>query len=134
RNRGIELSMFGEVQRGLRLLGGLTLIDAEQVRSNVPANNGNDVIGVPRTMANLGADWDIPGITGLSLNGRVVYTSSQNANAADTLKIPSWTRVDLGASYLTTIGNRLVTWRARVDNVTDRDYWASVGGYPGSNY
>ncbi|GGB97420.1 TonB-dependent receptor [Oxalicibacterium flavum] len=134
RNRGIELSMFGEVQRGLRLLGGLTLIDAEQVRSNVPANNGNDVIGVPRTMVNLGADWDIPGITGLSLNGRVVYTSSQNANAADTLKIPSWTRVDLGARYLTTIGNRLVTWRARVDNVTDRNYWASVGGYPGSNY
>jgi iron complex outermembrane receptor protein len=27
-----------------------------------------------------------------------------------------------------------VTLRARIDNVADRDYWASVGGYPGSGY
>ena len=24
--------------------------------------------------------------------------------------------------------------RARVDNVTDRDYWSSAGGYPGYGY
>ncbi len=134
RNRGIELSMFGEVQRGLRLLGGVTAIDAEQVKSDVPANNGKDVIGVPRTMANIGVEWDVPGASGLSLNGRVVYTSSQYANVSNTLEIPSWTRVDLGARYLTTIANKLVTWRARVDNVANRDYWASAGGYPGQSY
>jgi iron complex outermembrane receptor protein len=27
-----------------------------------------------------------------------------------------------------------VTFRARVDNVTDKSYWASAGGYPGSGY
>ena len=29
---------------------------------------------------------------------------------------------------------RLVTLRARVDNATNRNYWASVGGYPGAGY
>jgi iron complex outermembrane receptor protein len=42
--------------------------------------------------------------------------------------------LDLGARYLTTIANKLVTWRARVDNVTDKNYWASAGGYPGQAY
>jgi iron complex outermembrane receptor protein len=134
RNRGVEISAFGEVQRGLRLLGGVTFIDAEQVKSGTSADNGNDVIGVPSTMANLGAEWDVPGVSGLSLNGRIVYTSSQYADAANNLEVPSWTRADIGARYLTTIANKLVTWRARVDNVTNRDYWASVGGYPGQSY
>ncbi len=133
RNQGIELSVFGNVQRGLRLLGGLTLLDTEQ-RTSQADLNGKDVIGVPKTMANLGIDWDIPGVPGLSVNGRVVYTASQYANGTNTLEIPSWTRVDLGARYLTTIGNKIVTWRARVDNVADKDYWASSGGYPGQSY
>ena len=27
-----------------------------------------------------------------------------------------------------------MTLRARVDNVADRKYWASVGGFPGAGY
>ena len=27
-----------------------------------------------------------------------------------------------------------LTLRARVENVADRDYWASAGGYPGAGY
>ena len=134
RNRGIEFSAFGELQRGLRVLGGLTLLDAEMVKSGTSANNGKDAIGVPDTMANLGVEWDVPGVSGLSLNGRAVYTSSQFADGANTLELPSWTRFDLGARYLTTVGDKLVTWRARIDNVADKNYWASSGGYPGSNY
>jgi iron complex outermembrane receptor protein len=30
--------------------------------------------------------------------------------------------------------DRLVTVRVNVDNVTDKAYWASVGGSPGANY
>jgi iron complex outermembrane recepter protein len=29
---------------------------------------------------------------------------------------------------------RDLTLRARVDNVTDKNYWASAGGYPGAGY
>jgi iron complex outermembrane receptor protein len=134
RNRGVELSAWGTPMRGLRVLGGLTLLDAKQERSADPANQGKDVIGVPDTQLNAGVDWDVPSVHGLSLNARTVYTSHQYADGANTQRLPSWTRLDLGASYLTRVMGRDLTLRARVDNVTDRAYWASAGGFPGAGY
>jgi iron complex outermembrane receptor protein len=134
RNRGLELSAFGMPVKGLRVLGGLTLLDAQQHRTAGGVNEGKDVIGVPRTQVNLGTEWDVPGVAGLSLNARALYTSAQYADSANVQKLPAWNRLDLGASYRTRIADRDVTLRARVDNVADRSYWASAGGYPGAGY
>jgi iron complex outermembrane receptor protein len=134
RNRGLELSVFGTPTRGLRLLGGLTLLDAEQRKTAGGVNQGKDAIGVPGTQLNLGADWDVPGVDGLSLNARALHTSSQYADKANTQKLPSWSRLDIGASYATRFMNRDLTLRARIDNVTDKNYWASSGGYPEYGY
>jgi iron complex outermembrane receptor protein len=134
RNRGVELSVFGNPMRGLRLLGGLTLLDAEQRRTAGGVNQGKDAIGVPDTQLNLGAEWDVPGVHGLSLNTRALYTSKQYADGANLQEVPTWTRVDVGANYATRIADRNVTFRARLDNAFDRSYWASAGGYPGSGY
>lgn len=134
RNRGIELSVFGEPVYGVRLLGGVTLLDAELTRTENGLNEGNRAIGVPRTQANIGGEWDLPGVNGLTLTSQVVYTSSQYADAANDLKVPSWTRLDLGARYRMVLDERDVTLRANLDNVTGRDYWASAGGYPDQSY
>ena len=83
-------------------------------------------IGAPKTQLSLGGEWDVPGAAGLSLNARAVYTSTQYADLANTKQLPSWTRLDLGARYLTQVAGRDVTLRARVDNVADRNYWASA--------
>ncbi|MFC4309431.1 TonB-dependent receptor [Steroidobacter flavus] len=132
RNQGIELSVYGQLSNAVRLLGGVTLLDAENRRGDIPANDGKDVIGVPSTQGNVGVEWDI--LEALSVDGRVVYTSSQPASADNTLEIPSWTRLDVGARYAIKWDQREVTLRARVDNVTDENYWASVGGSFGANY
>ncbi len=134
RNQGVELSMFGEAARGLRLLGGVTLLDGEITRGVNGALEGKRPIGVPRSQATVGADFDVPGVSGLALSSRVIYTGSQFADANNTLSIPSWTRVDIGARYVTEISKQVVTFRARVDNLLDRNYWASTGGYPGYGY
>ena len=60
--------------------------------------------------------------------------AAQYADAANDLEAPSWTRLDLGARYRMVLDERDVTLRARLDNVTGRDYWASVGGYPNNGY
>lgn len=134
RHRGLELTAYGQPMRGVRVLGGATLLDAKMLRTQGGAHNGNRVVGVPRTQANLGLEWDVPGVSGLTLSGRTVYTSSQYADTGNTQKAPSWTRFDLGARYLTEMQGRVVTLRANIHNVTDRNYWASVGGFPGSGY
>lgn len=134
RNRGVELSVFGMPATGLRLVGGLTLLDTEQRRTANAATDGREAIGVPEIQFNLGADWDVPNVPGLALNTRLVSTSSQFADAANLQKLPSWTRFDVGASWSTRLMDRDVTLRARLDNVLDKNYWASAGGYPGYGY
>lgn len=134
RNRGAEFTVYGAPVRGLRLLGGLTLLDAKQRRTDSGANDGKDVIGTPDLQANLGAEWDVPGVRSLSLSGRVLHTASQYADAANTQKVPSWRRVDAGVRYVTSLGKQALTVRGQVENLTNRDYWASAGGYPGSGY
>jgi iron complex outermembrane recepter protein len=134
RNRGAEISVFGEPVRGVRLLGGLTLLDAKLRRTQGGLTDGNDAIGTPDTQFNLGAEWDVPGARGLTLTGRAIHTSAQFADAANTQRVPAWHRVDLGARYLMEVGGKLVTLRANVENVANRNYWASSGGYPGYGY
>lgn len=132
RNQGVELSWYGQLMPSLRVLGGITLLEATYEKTQGGLNEGNDIIGVPDTMANIGVEWDV--VSALSVDGRLVYTSSQAADVTNTLEVPSWTRLDVGARYTHSWGEKSLTVRARVDNVTDRDYWASVGGSFGSNY
>ncbi|MCW1427793.1 TonB-dependent receptor [Novosphingobium sp. JCM 18896] len=71
-------------------------------------------------------DWDVPGLRGLAVNGRVIHTSAQYVYDINTFKLPSWTRLDLGARYAAEIGGKPVVFRASVDNVFDRNYWQGV--------
>ena len=134
RHQGLELTAFGEPLPGLKLLGGLTWLDARQRSTGSASTDGKRVIGVPRALANLGSEWQVPGIDGLSLDARVVATSSVYANALSTLRVPGWTRLDLGLRFSTDWAGQGLTLRARVDNIANRAYWASSGGYPGSGY
>ena len=134
RNQGIELTVFGEPAEGFRILGGATWIDAELTRTAGGALDGKRPIGVPEWQLNANLEYDLPFLDGLTVDGRVVYTGEQPANATNTVNLDSWTRLDLGARYRVTIADKPVTFRARIENVTDENYWASSGGYPGANY
>jgi iron complex outermembrane recepter protein len=134
RNRGVELSVFGEPVEGVRLIGGLTYVKAELEETQDGVNEGNNVIGVPEVQANINGEWDLPFAPGFTLDGRVVYTGEQYVNETNTIELDSWARLDLGLRYKTEVSAVPLTFRARVDNVTDNGYWASSGGYPGANY
>ncbi len=123
RNRGLELTAYGEVQRGLRVMASAAFNDAKLTRTAGGTNQGNDAAGVPDRTFNLGLDWDTPWVPGLSLNGRVIHTSQVYATEANDLRMPSWTRLDLGARYATKISGKPVTLRANLENVFNRDYW-----------
>ncbi|WP_076997479.1 TonB-dependent siderophore receptor [Variovorax sp. KK3] len=121
RNRGVELAAYGEPVRGLRLMGGITFNDAKVTRAAQYV--GNDAYGVPDRTFNLGVDWDVPGVPGLSLNGRVIYTDSVWASNANTVSIPSWTRFDVGARYSTRLAGKGLVLRAGIENLADKNVW-----------
>jgi iron complex outermembrane recepter protein len=126
RNRGLELTLAGELVKGLRLIGGLSVIDAKLRNNAGGINNGNKAVGVPDFTANANIEWDLPFAAGMTLTGRVVHTGSQPVNAANTLTIPSWTRFDLGGRSVFAVADKPVTLRVTVDNVTNNRYWASA--------
>jgi len=131
RNRGAEINVFGEVTPDLRLLGGVALIDGKQVATPTVAGvntDGKTAIGVPAINANIGAEWDPWFARGLTLTGRVIYTSSQFVDAANLLVLPAWTRVDIGARYTLTSpwNGKPIVIRANIENVANKAYWASA--------
>lgn len=134
RNQGIEIAFFGEPRDGLRLLGGWTFLDAELTDTATAALRGKSPIGAPEVQGNINVEWDVPQLSGLTLEGRAVYTGEQEVDAANTVQLDSWTRFDAGVRYAFTAGGRDLTARARVQNIADEDHWVAVGGYPGANY
>lgn len=127
RNKGVELETFGEISRGLRLLGGVAWIDGRMTQTAGGVNRGNKAIGVPEVNVNLGVDYDLPTVPGLSLSGRLIRTGSAYVDLANTQRVPSWHRVDVGARYATKLGGTPVTLRAGIHNLLDDTYWTIAG-------
>lgn len=128
RNRGLEWSAFGEVAKGVRLIGGVSLIDARQTRTELGLYDGKRAPGVPRTQVNLDGEWDVPGFPGLTLTGRAIYTSREAVDAANIQHLPGWTRYDLGGRYAFQLAGKPVSARLSIENVADKAYWSSALG------
>jgi iron complex outermembrane receptor protein len=129
-NKGIELSVFGEPIEGLRLLAGGTRMTSELKNTAGGANDGNHAIGVPTFQFNASVDWDVPGLEGAALSARMLRTGGQFADQANTLSLPTWNRFDAGARYKFKVAEKDLTLRVNVENIADKNYWASAnGGY-----
>lgn len=127
-HRGLEFGAFGELTETLRILGGATYIDSELTKTQNGLNQGNKGVAVPDFQANIGLEWDTP-YHGLTLSGRVVYTSSQYLNAANTQELPDWMRFDLGARYVFETRGTPIAIRANILNLLDENYWASAASF-----
>ena len=126
-NTGAELSMFGEPLKGVRLLGGVMYIDSKLQDTTNGATNGNRAPATPKYNVNLGAEWDVPGLEGLTLTSRGIYSSSQYLDTSNVKEIDAWNRVDVGARYAFKVDDKHITLRANVENVADKRYWSSAG-------
>ena len=126
RNRGVEWSVAGDILANVRLLGGVVYMDAEYSKMASGINEGNQVLGIPKWQTNMGLEWDIKALQGLTLSANSIYTDSVYADEANSKQLPSWMRFDLGARYNTLISNKKVVFRAGIDNLFDKNYWSGV--------
>ena len=126
-NTGVELSVFGEPLKGTRLLGGVMFIDSELTHTTDGSFDGNRAPATPKYNVNLGAEWDVPTVQGLTLTSRGIYSSSQYLDQSNTKEIDAWTRFDVGARYGFKVDEKNITLRANIENVADKRYWSSAG-------
>ncbi len=126
RVRGLEWNTFGEIAGGVRVLGGVVYAQSIQNKTQGGQFDGDAAVGSPRWQANLGAEWDVPGATGLTLTSRVQASSRQWLTNNHSHEIPGWGVLDLGARYATRLSGRDAVLRLNVANVTDRDYYSGI--------
>ncbi|MDQ0703007.1 iron complex outermembrane receptor protein [Pseudomonas sp. W3I7] len=126
-NDGVELSVFGEPLKGVRLLGGVMVIDSELTHTTNGTFDGNRAPATPKYNVNLGAEWDVPTVEGLTLTSRGIYSSSQYLDQSNVKEIDAWTHLDVGARYAFKVDDKHITLRANVENVADKRYWSSAG-------
>lgn len=128
RNRGIELNAYGELMPRLRLMGGLTLLDARLTKTQDGTLDGKRNDTSPKLRAVVGAEWDTPFMEGLTLTGRLTHNGNAIVSTASGVTIPSWTTLDLGARYTTKSpwNAKPVIVRFSVENALGKDYWAGT--------
>ncbi|QUX90512.1 TonB-dependent siderophore receptor [Marinomonas sp. A3A] len=130
RNRGIELSLYGEPSTGLRINTSATWLDPKLKDTQNGTNDGNDAVGVAKYRLVLGGEYDIRSLQGLTLGGKIIRSGPQYLNASNTLEVDAWTRLDVNARYVSKVAQQDITWRLNITNLMNEGYWASAaGGY-----
>jgi len=102
-------------------------IDSELTDTVGGAVDGNRAPATPEYNVNLGAEWDVSGVNGLTLTARGIHSSSQYLDQNNSKQIDGSERYDLGARYAFKVDATEVTLRASVENVLDDRYWSSAG-------
>ena len=132
RNRGLELNIAGEITHGLRATGGVMLLDPILTHTQGGTNNGQRAANASPVNFNMGLDYDLPFVKGLSATADIMYTHSEYIeNGANRRSIPGWVRLDMGARYAMknpASKDGKLSFLLNVDNVTNARYWNS-GGY-----
>jgi len=74
-------------------------------------------------------EWDTSFADGLTLGAGVTHTGGQHVDSANSVAIPSWTTVNIGARYRLDVQGRPVTFRATINNLFDAEYWSGSNIY-----
>ncbi|WP_051401840.1 TonB-dependent siderophore receptor [Advenella kashmirensis] len=129
RSRGLELEAIGRVTDNLNVSAAYTYTDARVTESN-GTDEGKRVIVTPRHQASAWADYTFAGgaLNKLTAGAGVRYFGKTYGNAANTVRIPSNTLVDVGLGYdMSAVNSRLKGLRVSlsVNNVFNRRYVAT---------
>jgi iron complex outermembrane receptor protein len=121
RHRGVEGSLAQ--QFGIwSLQASAMLLDAERKGSSQAGINGQRPVNVPKATLRLGGE--VRPAEGLAVQASVAAESNRVVLPYDeSVQIPGWARLDLGARYRHTLGGTALTWRVGVDNATNRRAW-----------
>jgi iron complex outermembrane receptor protein len=127
RNTGVEFTASGLIGDNLSLIGSMTYLDAELVKDDNPAIEGNAPAGVSDVSLSLSAEYQIPSENwrGLSVQGGVFYESDRPVDDQNTFELDAYYRVDVGAKYVHQLkrgGKELIT-RLTVSNLFDEEYY-----------
>ncbi|MGO2213822.1 MULTISPECIES: TonB-dependent receptor [Psychrobacter] len=126
RNRGLEWGVFGSPAENVRLMGGISYIDAKLTKMSDGVNEGNQAAGVPKWQSKIGVEWDLPLVENLTLTANANAVSKQYLENDNIQSLPGRTIYGVGARYLTSVNDKPLTLRGSVENVMNKAYWTTA--------
>lgn len=124
--RGVEVEVASQFTPAWKAVASYTYQNAYISEDTDVTLIGNQFQGVPKHQASLWTSYTfIESVPGLTVGGGVFFASERPTSIANTLYIPSFTRVDLFASYKIDKATEL---QLNVNNVTNERYYL-VGGF-----
>lgn len=118
RVKGVELGLSGNVTDAWQVTGGYAYQESEVLAG---ADKGNKIAQVPRNSVSLWNRYDLNSQWGVGLGA--IYQSDVYAGADNTVKMPSFTRVDAAVYY--TVDPQLKL-QFNVENLFDEEYYTSA--------
>jgi len=132
-NKGIEVSLTGQLAPGLSLVGGALFLDPAIAGEAVDSGLiGRRPVGQVRRRIAANLDWRSQGGKGpLSIDLVIESLSSRMANAANTLRAPPSTTISLGARYRFNLGSTRLVLRPLINNLFNSYGWrvSPSGGF-----
>jgi iron complex outermembrane recepter protein len=127
RYRGIEFSVQGDVTKDLSLTASAVYLDAKQIDSSDPTLLGKTPENTPHVTASLFAEYRVPVLAGLSVNGGLYYVGPRPVNDADQAYIGGYALLTAGLRYGTRLYGKRVSFQANLENAANRRYWSAAG-------
>lgn len=132
-HRGLELGAQGKAGRNLNYSVSLMALNMKQEGTGSRDLDGKRPPDVAPLKSTTVLEYLVPAIAGLKLNGVWQYSGRKAFDNENTVFVPGYHVLGLGAAYATQLAGVSSTLRATVDNVTDKFYWRDVtpqlGGY-----
>ncbi len=135
RHRGLELSASWLASAAWRLEARATWLDAVTTESLNPTWIGHATTNVPHLASVLRAAWQPPALRALTVSDQLTYNGHKAVLPDGSVDLPSAWQWDMALQYRVLAAASTWTWRAGVDNLTNRSYWREAPTAPwGAQY
>jgi iron complex outermembrane recepter protein len=131
-NRGVELSLTGQVRPGFTVVAGSVFLDPRIAGDAVDAGRiGARPVGSVRRRSILNFDWKPPHQSRWSFDSAIESFSSRIGNTSNRLVAPAYATLALGTRYRTTLGGAAALIRLQVTNIFNTYGWlvSNSGGF-----
>jgi iron complex outermembrane receptor protein len=132
-HKGVELSYAQKVTKRLSVTSSAMYLEAKQEGASIAAMNGSQAIGIPNWRAAMFADYQLPQVEKMSVQGGWTYVSSKPVTLNNSVSVPGYHKFDAGLRYVDKVGKSKATYRVFVENIFDKFYWRDVSQTYGSN-
>jgi iron complex outermembrane recepter protein len=129
-NYGVESTISGQIFERLVVTGGISVLNPKLTNTGIAITNDRNFVGMPDYKSNILAEYHVPRLVGVFLNMDWQHVGRRAIDDINSAYTPQYNTFDFGARYTTRVFGKLTTWRVTANNVTNVNYWSTLG--PGS--